>query len=341
MSNKVSQIGLNVQDLDKAVRDFNHVFGFGWVVLENEELGERIAVSEGGVVLSESIDRRNPSPLKDNWGADIVTALEVKVDDLDAVHEKMTKRGVKPVYYMDTPGGMREWYYQAKDFYGIPMTATEFKPDSWVQSIDENLTDEPQDYDVRIVWSEPWAPWKSADGSAGKNTKILDTITATTENKMAQVAFNVPGQLDEAINDFEEIFGISFVRIQNPDLGLDIGVSDGGLVLSENLDHSNPSPISRIWGGNLITALEIKVPSLEPVHEKLLKLGVKPSYYLDTPGGLREWYYESSFHRVPLTVTEYAQDSFIEAIDETIEEDPSAYNVRIAWEPGYSSWQPK
>ncbi len=336
MGNRVAQLGINVQDLDKAVRDYNDVFGIGFVVLRNEDLGLNIAVSDAGIVLSQSIDPANPSPLQRNWGKDLVTAMEVHVDDLDTVHEKLTRRGVKPVYFMETPGGMREWYYDSCTFYGIPLTATQHSQESWMESIDTNLTGKPEDYSVRIDWQGDWKPWKAQSGK----TEIIREVKATTDNKMAQVAFNFPHHLDEAGRDFEEILGIGGPRIVNHDLGLDIIVTDGGLVLSENLDHDNPSPIRGCWGKELITALEIKVPDLDPVDDKLRALGVKRSYYLDTPGGLREWYYESQFYGVPLTVTQYAQDSFIEAIDKNIEDNPDAYAVRILWEPGYESWKP-
>lgn len=338
MTNRVAQIGINVASVEKAVKDINDVFGIGFVVLKNEDLGEIIAVSDAGLVLSESIDAANPSPLKPNWGKDLVTALEVRVDDLDSVHEKLTKRGVKPVYYLSTPGGMREWYYEKDNFYGVPLTITQHKQDSWLASIDESLVGKPQEYSVNIEWQGKWKPWKAQGGK----TEILKVVPATTDNRMAQCAINFPHNLDNALKDFDEILGIGAVRIQNQDLGLDIGVSDGGIVLSENLDHSNPSPITKCWGKELLTAVEIKVPDLDPVDEKLLKLGARRSYYLDTPGGLREWYYESGgFHGIPLTVTQYPQESFIEAIDKNIEENPESYAVRIIWEAPYKSWEPK
>ncbi len=52
MTNKLAQVAFHVKDVRKAAQDFHDVFGFGWVFLRNAELGEKIAGSDAGVVLS-------------------------------------------------------------------------------------------------------------------------------------------------------------------------------------------------------------------------------------------------------------------------------------------------
>src|SRR3990172_71158 len=98
MGSKVAQVAFNVPDVRKAAQDFNDIFGIGWVLLQNQELGENIAVSDAGLVLSENIDPRNPSSFASNWGANLLTALEIKVPDRDEVHGRLLARGVRPVY---------------------------------------------------------------------------------------------------------------------------------------------------------------------------------------------------------------------------------------------------
>lgn len=339
MTNRLAQVAFNVPDVRKAAQDFNDIFGIGWVLLQHPQLGENIAVSDVGIVLSEHIDPANPSPLSPNFAGDFLTAVEIKVPDRDAVHEKMLKRGVKPVFELWTPGGLREFVYDRTNFFNLPMVVTEYAQESFVKAIDENLEASPEDYAIEMRWEPPYADW---DPKGKTYPEFAGTIPATTDWRVAQVAFNVPGQLDEAIDAFNDIFGIEFVKVKQENLGEWVAVSDAGMVLSENLDESNPSPIAGNWGGNVVTALEIKVPDRDATHENLLAKGVKPIFELWTPGGLREYYYDNkNFHDIPLVVTEYAQESFVKAIDENLDANPEEYAIQMKWEPGYQDWQPR
>jgi hypothetical protein len=265
--------------------------------------------------------------------------VEIKVPSRDEVHEKMTKRGVKPVFELWTPGGLKEFVYDRTNFYDLPMVVTEYAQDSFTQAIDENLEESPEDYAIEMRWFPGWADW---DPKGKEYPDFAGSIPATTDWRLAQAAFNVPGKLDQAIEDFYEIFGIEFVKVRQDNIGEWVAVSDAGLVLSENIDDNNPSPIQDNFGGGLLTAFEVKVPDRDATDAKLAEMNVRPIFELWTPGGLREFYYDkTNFHDIPLVVTEYATDSFVEAIDKSIEENPEAYAVNIKWAEGYQDWQPK
>jgi len=339
VTNKLAQVAFHVKDVRKAAQDFHDVFGFGWVFLRNDELGENIAVSDAGVVLSENVDEANLGPILGNFAGGFLTAVEIKVPDRDAVHAKLLAKGVKPIFELWTPGGLREFYYDKTNFYDLPLVVTEYASDSFIEAIDENLEAAPEDYGVEMRWEPGYKPW-SANGKTYPD--FSGTLRATTDWRVAQVAFNVSGKLDAAIKDFEEIFGFSFVKVRQDNLGEWVAVSDGGIVLSEMFDESNPSQIAGNFGGGIVTALEIKVPNRDEVDRQARAKGIQPIFELWTPGGLREFYYDkTNFHDIPLVVTEYATDSFIEAIDENLEASPDDYAIQMRWEPGYSDWKPR
>ena len=82
-----------------------------------------------------------------------------------------------------------------------------------------------------------------------------------------------------------------------------VAVSDGGIVFAQLLDESKPSNVAPYHNGAL-SALEVRVSDLEEAKQRLIAKGVDPVYYLDTPGGLTE-YYMHQFHGVPLTISKW------------------------------------
>ena len=56
-----------------------------------------------------------------------------------------------PIYYMDTQGGLTEYYMH--QFHGVPLTIFQMKTESWVDAIGGDDFD-PTDYDYNIRWIE-------------------------------------------------------------------------------------------------------------------------------------------------------------------------------------------
>jgi predicted enzyme related to lactoylglutathione lyase len=144
---------------------------------------------------------------------------------------------------------------------------------------------------------------------------------------IGQVAINVD-DLDAAIKDYTEIFGITFTVLEVTDINMRVGVSDGGLVFAEPLDKSQPVPISRFHNGAL-SAVEVRVSDLEEARRRLEERGSKPVYYMDTQGGLKEYYMEQ-LHGVPLTIFQMDTESWVDAIGGE-EFDPAEYKYSIDW----------
>jgi predicted enzyme related to lactoylglutathione lyase len=146
----IGQVAINVDDLDAAIKDYNEVFGIQFTVLEIPEINVRAAVSDGGIVFSEPLDTTKEMPIgKYHNGA--LAAIEVRVSDLEEARRRLEERGIEPIYYMNTQGGLIEYYM--KQFHGIPLTIFEMKTESWVDAIGGEDFD-PSTYTYNIRWIE-------------------------------------------------------------------------------------------------------------------------------------------------------------------------------------------
>jgi catechol 2,3-dioxygenase-like lactoylglutathione lyase family enzyme len=146
----IGQVAINVDDLDAAVRDYTEIFGMQFTVVEVPEINVRAAVSDGGIVFAEPLDKTKEQPVsKYHNGA--LAAIEVRVSDLEEAKRRLEEKGIEPIYYMDTQGGLIEYYM--KQFHGIPLTIFEMKTESWVEAIGGDDFD-PSTYTYNIKWSD-------------------------------------------------------------------------------------------------------------------------------------------------------------------------------------------
>jgi predicted enzyme related to lactoylglutathione lyase len=144
----IGQLAINVDDVDKAVADWEEVFGIKFDIVEVEEINSRVAISDGGIVFAEALDKTQPINIaKYHNGA--LSALEVRVSDLEEAKRRLIAKGVDPVYYLDTAGGLTEYFmYQ---FHGVPLTIFQMDNDSWVDAIGGGDLD-PESYKPNFVW---------------------------------------------------------------------------------------------------------------------------------------------------------------------------------------------
>ena len=328
MGNKLDHVAFNVPDVRKAATDFNKAFGIGSVLVFNEPLGLYIAVSDVGLVLSEEIDpKENPSPVRKAWCNNFVTAIEVKVPDRDAVHEKMLARGVKPIFEMYSAFGFREWYYSGDNFYGFPAVVNEYPSESIIQAVDEDLSDSPEEYGAEITWN--WeAGWEGWSRKGKDYPDLADNIEATSDSRIGSVVLNVPGQVDAIAKDFHDLFDMDFITVKDEALGLRIALGDAGYAFCEPLGSSK---IEDNFGAGVLGGLEIKVSDIEEADKKLQEMGVKPVYERNAPGGLRERYYEKDrFSGIPLLVRQYGE-SLLESLAPGLAGDPGKYPSEVNW----------
>ncbi len=137
--------------LDAAANDFDKLFDMPMVKVKDEELGLRIAIADGGYLLFENLDEKKPSKIASNFGEGVLGAMGIRTSDLDGVVTRMKKKGVKPIFEMKTPGGLRAVLFE-KTFHGLPMLALQYEGDSLLKAFGPNLEKDPSTYSAKISW---------------------------------------------------------------------------------------------------------------------------------------------------------------------------------------------
>lgn len=328
MANKLDHVAFNVPDVRKAAEDFNKAFGIGSVLVFNEPLGLYIAVSDIGLVLSQEIDPvNNPSSVKKAWNNDFVTAIEIKVPDRDAVHEKMLAHGVKPIFEMYSNYGFREWFYSGENFYGFPSVVTEYASESIIEAVDSDLSESPEEYGMELTWN--WEPgWEGWSRKGNDYPDLADNIPATSDSRVGSVVLNVPGNVEAMSGDFNKLFGMDFITVTDNALGIRLAIGNDGYAFAE---PAGSSKIESNFGADVLQALEIKVSDLDAADKNLQSMGVKPIYERSTPGGLRERYYEkSNLSGIPVLVRHY-DGPLLDAIAPGLKADPGKYPSEVKW----------
>lgn len=131
---RTGQVAVYVDDLDKAIKDFEYVFGIKFNIVEAEFIKMRVAVSDYGIVLASRAEPDVPAVIEDCWTGRL-TAIEIQVDDLEETRRKMEELGSHVIYSMDSDSGFHEHYMTKDGFHGIPLTLFEISGDSWVEAI--------------------------------------------------------------------------------------------------------------------------------------------------------------------------------------------------------------
>ena len=121
----IGQVAVYVEDVDVAAKDYEEVFGLQFTFVEVPEINMRVAVSDGGIVFAQPLDRSQPLPIRRFHNGDL-TAIEVRVDDVEEARRRLEAKGIGTIYYMDTQGGLTEYYM--KQFHGIPLRYSEALP---------------------------------------------------------------------------------------------------------------------------------------------------------------------------------------------------------------------
>jgi hypothetical protein len=137
--------------LDAAAEDFDKLWDMPMVKVKDEALGLRIAIADGGYLLFENLDEAKPSRIASNFGEGVLGAMGIRTSDLDGVVAKMKAKGVKPIFEMSTPGGMRAVYFD-KAFHGLPFLALTYEGDSLLDAFAPGLADDPGKYRSTIKW---------------------------------------------------------------------------------------------------------------------------------------------------------------------------------------------
>jgi predicted enzyme related to lactoylglutathione lyase len=132
---KVGQIAIWVDDLDKAMKDYEDVFGMTFRVTEAEFINMRVAQSDNGLVLATKLDPSKGSDVEGIWNKPLL-AMEIQVDDIEVTRKMLEERGTKPIYYAEAGGGMKEYF--TDQLHGIPLTIFQMDSSSWLDATSGN-----------------------------------------------------------------------------------------------------------------------------------------------------------------------------------------------------------
>ena len=138
--------------------------------------------------------------------------------------------------------------------------------------------------------------------------------------------------MEAAVKDFEEIFGIEWVVLEVEAFKSKAGLSDAHLELvSPMRPGGEPPTIAGNFAGPIV-ALGFKVKDIEKAKKVMRERGIDlyQGVEVQTPGGMTECLLQrtSAFGGIPISLEQYEGDSFLNAVDPTIKEDPAGYEQR-------------
>jgi predicted enzyme related to lactoylglutathione lyase len=133
--------------------------------------------------------------------------------------------------------------------------------------------------------------------------------------------------LEAAIKDFQDIFGMQFEITEVAELGIRVGVCDQGLELVQKSDPN--SPIAPNWAGNAIAALSINVEDYDAVKQKMIDRGADLINEVDVYSLKECIFTKESFHGIPVCIAKY-EGSFTEAMHGQHDLPPD-FEPKITW----------
>ena len=120
--NRFVQAAVFVPDLDAAVAALVEFFGFELRVLDVVGMGIRVALCDQGIELVQ-----RPAGMPEPAPGDRLAGLHLRVDDAEAVAERLRAAGYTFKGTVVTPGGIRE--HRFPDFHGLPLILLSYPDD--------------------------------------------------------------------------------------------------------------------------------------------------------------------------------------------------------------------
>ena len=128
--------------------------------------------------------------------------------------------------------------------------------------------------------------------------------------KLARVAVEV-GDAAAVAADLGAIFGMELEVRDVPEMGIRAAIGEDGLELVEKVE---PEPkCAEFWAGPL-AAICIAVDDLDEAERRMERAGVRLVQRVRTAGGMRELFYGTNFHGVPLVLYEHHEAGFRESV---------------------------
>jgi methylmalonyl-CoA/ethylmalonyl-CoA epimerase len=123
---KIDHVGIMVEDVEKAQKFFEDVFGLKFVSIgAQEEADSKNIIDPVGIEIYEPLSSDGPSRRMLNKRGEGLSLLSLKVNNLDEAMAEMESHGIRLVKLL-TRGNLRAAVYFPKDTFGVFIELIEY-----------------------------------------------------------------------------------------------------------------------------------------------------------------------------------------------------------------------
>jgi hypothetical protein len=126
--------------------------------------------------------------------------------------------------------------------------------------------------------------------------------------------------------DLKTIFDMEMTVVEAENLGIRAGLGNDGIELVDKIGDT--SPLEHLWRPPL-AALVVRCDDIDATTAKMEAAGFVVDHKVTTKAGLKEVSFGNSFHGIPLSLYESAQEDIMDAVvgDESLAD----YEPEVDW----------
>lgn len=121
----------------------------------------------------------------------------------------------------------------------------------------------------------------------------------------------VVDDMEEVVKDLKDLFDMDITVVDASNMGIRAGLGNDGIELVEK--QGETSPLERIWRPPL-AALVVRVDDIDAVTSTMEAAGFVVDHRVTSHGGLREVSFGRSFHGIPLTLYQAADEDLVKSV---------------------------
>lgn len=137
----------------------------------------------------------------------------------------------------------------------------------------------------------------------------------------------VVDDVDVVARDLKAMFDMDITVVDASNLGIRAGLGNDGIELVDKIGDT--SPLERLWRPPL-AALVVRVDDIDAATAEMEAAGFVVDHKVDGHGGLREVSFGNSFHGIPLTLYQAADDDLVRSAAGDGEQGPPNVDWRDA-----------
>ncbi len=118
----------------------------------------------------------------------------------------------------------------------------------------------------------------------------------------------VVDDIDVVARDLKAVFDMDITVVDASNMGIRAGLGNDGIELVDKIGDT--SPLERLWRPPL-ASLVVRVDDIDAATAKMEAAGFVVDHRVDAHGGLREVSFGNSFHGIPLTLYQAADEDLV------------------------------